>query len=87
MGLKNTVFCNVSIVGTEPLIKYLAEDGDGVIISQVVPSPFDRVLAARSGLPDRYALDWRNGIQLHGSGGVHEQSRHGHRTAKGRSKI
>jgi branched-chain amino acid transport system substrate-binding protein len=41
IGLKNTVFCNVSIVGTEPLIKYLAEDGDGVIISQVVPSPYN----------------------------------------------
>jgi len=40
-GLKNTVFCNVSFVGTEPLIKYLAEDGDGVVVSQVVPSPFD----------------------------------------------
>ncbi len=41
LGLKNTVFCNVSFVGTEPLIKYLAEDGDGVIISQVMPSPDD----------------------------------------------
>jgi branched-chain amino acid transport system substrate-binding protein len=41
LGLKNTVFCNVSFVGTEPLIKFLAEDGDGVIISQVVPSPYD----------------------------------------------
>jgi len=41
LGLKNTVFCNVSVVGTEPLIKYLAEDGDGVIISQVMPSPYD----------------------------------------------
>ena len=41
LGLKSTVFCNVSVVGTEPLIKYLAEDGDGVIISQVVPSPYD----------------------------------------------
>jgi branched-chain amino acid transport system substrate-binding protein len=40
-GMKNTVFCNVSVVGTEPLIKYLGEDGDGVIISQVVPSPYD----------------------------------------------
>jgi branched-chain amino acid transport system substrate-binding protein len=40
-GMKKTVFCNVSFVGTEPLIKYLAEDGDGVIISQVVPSPYD----------------------------------------------
>jgi branched-chain amino acid transport system substrate-binding protein len=41
LGLKNTVFCNVSVVGTEPLIKYLGEYGDGVIISQVVPSPYD----------------------------------------------
>ncbi len=40
-GMKSTVFCNVSEVGTEPLIRYLAEDGDGVIISQVVPSPYD----------------------------------------------
>jgi branched-chain amino acid transport system substrate-binding protein len=44
-GMKGTVFCNVSVVGTEPLIKYLAEDGDGVIISQVVPSPYDDSLA------------------------------------------
>jgi len=44
MGVQKTVFCNVSFVGTEPLIKYLAEDGDGVIISQVVPSPFDESL-------------------------------------------
>jgi branched-chain amino acid transport system substrate-binding protein len=44
-GMKSTVFCNVSVVGTEPLIKYLAEDGDGVIISQVVPSPYDDSLA------------------------------------------
>ena len=43
-GMKNAVFCNVSFVGTEPLIKYLAEDGDGVIISQVVPSPSDQSL-------------------------------------------
>jgi branched-chain amino acid transport system substrate-binding protein len=41
MGMKNTVFCNVSVVGTEPLIKYLADEGDGVIISQVLPSPYD----------------------------------------------
>jgi hypothetical protein len=32
------------VVGTEPLIKYLAEDGEGVIISQVVPSPYDNSL-------------------------------------------
>lgn len=41
LGLKNTVFCNVSFVGTEPLVNYLEEDGNGVIISQVVPSPYD----------------------------------------------
>jgi branched-chain amino acid transport system substrate-binding protein len=41
MGLKNTVFCNVSSVGTEPLANYLGEAGEGVIISQVVPSPYD----------------------------------------------
>jgi branched-chain amino acid transport system substrate-binding protein len=43
-GLPNTIFCNVSVVGTEPLIKYLGEYGDGVIISQVVPSPYDDTL-------------------------------------------
>jgi branched-chain amino acid transport system substrate-binding protein len=45
IGLKKAAFCNVSFVGTEPLIKYLGEDGDGVIISQVVPSPFDQSLS------------------------------------------
>ena len=40
-GLTKTVFCNVSAVGTEELIKYLANDSGGVIISQVVPSPND----------------------------------------------
>jgi ABC-type branched-subunit amino acid transport system substrate-binding protein len=41
LGLKSTVFCNVSSVGTEPLVNYLGEAGEGVIISQVVPSPYD----------------------------------------------
>src|ERR1700736_3869182 len=41
LGLKNTVFCNVSSVGTEPLANYLGEAGDGVVISQVMPSPYD----------------------------------------------
>ena len=44
LGLKNTVFCNVSSVGTEPLAGYLGEAGEGVIISQVVPSPYDASL-------------------------------------------
>ena len=41
LGLKNTVFCTVSTVGTEPLIKYLGKDSDGIVISQVMPSPND----------------------------------------------
>jgi branched-chain amino acid transport system substrate-binding protein len=41
LGLKNTIFCNVSFVGTEPLANYLGEAGDGVVISQVMPSPYD----------------------------------------------
>jgi ABC-type branched-subunit amino acid transport system substrate-binding protein len=41
LGLNSTVFCTVSSVGTEPLIKYLGKDSDGVVISQVVPSPYD----------------------------------------------
>jgi len=40
-GLTKTVFCSVSAVGTEPLIKYLANDSEGVIISQIVPSADD----------------------------------------------
>jgi ABC-type branched-subunit amino acid transport system substrate-binding protein len=41
LGLKSTAFCTVSSVGTEPLIKYLGNDSNGVVISQVVPSPYD----------------------------------------------
>jgi branched-chain amino acid transport system substrate-binding protein len=41
MGLDSAVFCTVSTVGTEPLIKYLGKDSEGVVISQVVPSPYD----------------------------------------------
>jgi branched-chain amino acid transport system substrate-binding protein len=44
LGLINTAFCTVSFVGTEPLIEYLGKDGDGVIVSQVVPSPYDASL-------------------------------------------
>ena len=35
------VFCNVSFVGTSALIRELGADGDGVYISQVMPSPWD----------------------------------------------
>jgi branched-chain amino acid transport system substrate-binding protein len=35
------VFCNISFVGTTALVKELGSDGDGVLISQVMPSPDD----------------------------------------------
>lgn len=38
------IFLNVSFVGTEALIEELAGKGDGTIITQVVPSPFDASL-------------------------------------------
>lgn len=39
-GLKS-VFCNISFVGTAALIQELGPDGDGVVVSQVMPSPQD----------------------------------------------
>jgi ABC-type branched-subunit amino acid transport system substrate-binding protein len=38
---EETVFCNISFVGTESLRKALDGYGEGVIVSQVVPSPHD----------------------------------------------
>ncbi len=40
-GLKDTVFCNISFVGTEALRSELGKAGDGCIISQVVRYPWD----------------------------------------------
>ncbi len=40
LGL-NATYCNVSFVGTEPLIKFLDGKVDSVYVSQVVPSPTD----------------------------------------------
>jgi ABC-type branched-subunit amino acid transport system substrate-binding protein len=37
----NPVFVNISFVGSDALAKELGEDGEGVIVSQVVPSPWD----------------------------------------------
>lgn len=39
-GLK-AIFCNISFVGTAALIQELGTDGNGVVISQVMPSPQD----------------------------------------------
>lgn len=37
----NTLFCNISFVGSEALLQELNGTGEGTIISQVVPSPND----------------------------------------------
>jgi ABC-type branched-subunit amino acid transport system substrate-binding protein len=37
----NPVFVNISFVGSDALAKELGADGEGVIVSQVVPSPWD----------------------------------------------
>lgn len=40
-GMENTVFCNISFVGSKALIKALDGETQNVIISQVVPLPFN----------------------------------------------
>ena len=45
-GMKDVIFTNVSFVGTQALINALGEDGEGVIISQVVPLPDDSSVSA-----------------------------------------
>lgn len=37
-----TLFCNISFVGTEALLAKLGEAGEGCIVSQVVPFPWNR---------------------------------------------
>lgn len=39
-------FYNVSFVGTEALVKELHQDGNGVMVSQVLPSPYSATLKA-----------------------------------------
>lgn len=41
-----TIFCNISFVGTAALLQDLGEASEGVIISQVVPFPWDDSLPA-----------------------------------------
>lgn len=41
LGMKDTIYCNISFVGTEALLKELGEEGNGCIISQVVNFPWD----------------------------------------------
>lgn len=65
VGLKDAVFCNISFVGTKALHAELAEAGEGVVISQVVPSPAESnipVVVEYQGAMKKYhpslALDW-----------------------------
>lgn len=40
LGMKDTLYCNISFVGTKALVQELGEDAEGTIISQVVPYPY-----------------------------------------------
>lgn len=44
IGMKDVKYCNISFVGSDALAQELGSEGDGVIISQVVPFPFDTSL-------------------------------------------
>ena len=41
VGMKDTIYCNISFVGSEALRKELGDAGEGCIISQVVKYPWD----------------------------------------------
>ena len=41
VGMTETVFCNISFVGTDALLGELGEAGEGCVISQVVTFPWD----------------------------------------------
>lgn len=45
VGMKDTVYANISFVGTNSLAKELGEDGEGTVISQVVSFPYDDSVA------------------------------------------
>src|SRR3989338_3942399 len=59
----NTRFISVSFIGTEGFIREVGNDGDGVYITQVVPSPHDSSLA----LVRAYQIDMRPGDFDHAS--------------------
>jgi branched-chain amino acid transport system substrate-binding protein len=44
IGMSDTIYCNISFVGTGSLKKELGDAGDGCIISQVVSFPYDESL-------------------------------------------
>ncbi len=40
-AVKDAIFCNISFVGTKALLKELGAAGEGCVVSQVVPYPWD----------------------------------------------
>jgi ABC-type branched-subunit amino acid transport system substrate-binding protein len=48
-GMTNVLFLNVSFVGSMPLAQELEGSGDGVIVTQVVPLPWDTCIALVAG--------------------------------------
>lgn len=60
IGMTNTVFANISFVGTRALQKELGNDAEGVIVSQVVPHP------ATSTLP--IVKEYQASLQRHSPG-------------------
>jgi len=42
IGMTTATYCNISFVGSDSLREALGTDGEGVLISQVVPFPWDR---------------------------------------------
>jgi len=45
IGMKDTIFCNISFVGTDALLKEVGDAGEGSIISQVVSFPWGDSIA------------------------------------------
>jgi hypothetical protein len=65
VGMSDTVFCNISFVGTEALLNELGDAGEGCIISQVVHFPWDTSLPLAAQFQkamDKYQEDERAGF-------------------------
>lgn len=86
----NPVFINVSFVGSDALLQELGSDGDGVVVTQVVPSPrgdFQAAVDFRKALPTELqnfvsfegylaAKSFVEALRLAGPGSTQEQLIH-----------
>lgn len=59
-GLNNTKFCNISFVGSQELVKELDNKTENLIISQVVPLPWDNTNPAVSEYQKVYSMYYPN---------------------------